>query len=158
MRERRPMPELCSAGLGIAFLSVPGAFLPLDLVYAVPGILTYATRAQFAAIYLAAFSLALLAGLVAWGLGVATSVAVPRAGARVGLALVALAVLHGFVVWLDSLYHFSPATQNAGTAGALAVSLALGAFFGARLAEASLRSLFVLLRAVFLIVAAAAVG
>lgn len=97
--------ELSSSPVTLLCLAFPGAFLPLDAIFAGPGILTYATGDQAARIFLysaaLAFLLSALACLVAIALRLRACVVLGAA-----LTLIALAVLHSVVLW-SQYYNYS---------------------------------------------------
>lgn len=155
MRRGDRLREQWRAGLGIATLSVPALFLPLDLLYATPGILTYATAGQLATIYLFAFGLSLLAAALVGLFGLVTARG-SRGAARIAVALVALAIARALAVWLASVLDLSQATRDAGDWIALFLALAAGAVFGARLSALARAQLYAALRAGFLLMTALA--
>lgn len=90
--------QMSSSPLAMLFLTLPAVFLPLDVIFAGPGIAAYATPAQAARIFLYSAALAFVASVL-----VCLLAAGLRAGPRVTLALCLMlstfAVLHSFLLW-----------------------------------------------------------
>src|SRR6185503_6221275 len=86
-----------AARLLLVFLAFPGAFLPLDLLYAAPGIMTYATPDQAARIFLYSVALALALSALACLICLAARSAFFTRW--LALSLVAFALLYGLVRW-----------------------------------------------------------
>ncbi|HYX64543.1 MAG TPA: sulfatase-like hydrolase/transferase, partial [Burkholderiales bacterium] len=96
-RPRRPASR--AGALALLALTFPGLFLPLDVIYAGPGISAFATPDQAARIFLYSVGVSLLLSLVAcaacgiwWKRGA-------EAALLFSLTLIAFAILNGVVVW-----------------------------------------------------------
>lgn len=164
MTGRRPLPSRAGAGLGIVFLSFPGLLLPLDLIYALPGMLTYATMKQLAAIFLYLVALSLVTSLAACLMCAAAGAVVAKlakttaadaisaAATRAGSMLVAFGVMHGVTMWVASVLGLLQ-MQSASVPVALAASLATAVVPLRRLPSSWLTQIFLGLRASTLLVA-----
>src|SRR6185436_19627156 len=89
----------CSSGpLAMLLLTFPGVFLPLDLIFAGPGFIAYATGEQAARIVLYSAAVAFVLSAVALLL-VAWLPSRRRVALVLSLTLTALALLHGALLW-----------------------------------------------------------
>jgi len=140
--------------LALLFLTFPGIFLPLDMIWAGTGIIVYATWEQAARIVLHSAALAVLlsalaCALVAW---------LPRRFALVlCLTLCALAVLYSLLLW-SQYYDYSLDYQWVRQAAVVVLALAAGPVLARRLREEQLASLRSVMLAGTTVMALAALG
>ncbi|HEY5897075.1 MAG TPA: sulfatase-like hydrolase/transferase [Burkholderiales bacterium] len=126
-----------SGPLALLFLTFPGVFLPLDMIWAGTGIAVYATWEQASRIFLYSAALAVLlsaivCALVAW---------LPRRfQLLLCLTLSALAVLYSVLLW-SQYYDYSLDHQWARQAAVVVLALAAGPVLARRLREQQLASL-----------------
>ena len=142
----------------LLLLAAPGALLPLDLLYAAPGILTYATPAQVARIVLYSVALALALSVVLCLL-CAPIEALGRtafATRAVALAVVAFAVAYGLIRWSSFFIEYSEEREWLRQLAALLLAVPAGLVLARRLRPAQLEGVSSVLRASSLVVALAA--
>ena len=143
-----------SGPLALLFLTFPGIFLPLDMIWAGTGIMVYATTEQAARIFLYSAALAALISLVACLL-------VARLPARftlsLGLTLTALALLHSLLLW-SQYYDYSLDYQWVRQAGVVILALVAGPFLARRMRGQQLDSLRSVMYAGTTLMALAALG
>ena len=153
---RRRWQQLSSSPIALLSLAFPGVFLPLDLIFAGPGIFTYATRDQAARIFLystaLAFLLSALAGVLAIALRLRARVIVVAA-----LSLTALAVLHSVVLW-SQYYTYSVHYQWLRHLAAVLLALMAGPLLARRTSARQLEGLGSVLRASTAVVAVVALA
>ena len=143
-----------SRPLALLFLTFPGIFLPLDMIWAGTGIIVYATWEQAARIVLHSAALAVLlsalvCAFVAW---------LPRRFALVlCLTLCALSVLYSLLLW-SQYYDYSLDYQWVRQAAVVLLALAAGPFLARRLREDQLASLRSVMLAGTTVMALAALG
>jgi arylsulfatase A-like enzyme len=148
--------ELSSGPLAMLFLTFPGVFLPLDMIFAGPGFMVYATPEQAARIYLCSAGLALAMSAIA-------CLIVACVPARRGFALVAyltlgaLALLNGLLLW-SQYFTYSPEYQWVRQAAVVTLALAAGPARARLLRERHLAALQSVLRASSALMALAALG
>ena len=148
--------DLWSGPLAMLFLTFPGIFLPLDIIYAGPWIMAYATWGQAARIFLYCAVLALVASVIAC-LIVASIPALARSARAVCLTLIALALLHGLLLW-SQYFYYSDDYQWLRHAGVAVLSLAAGPLLARCLREQHISGLGAVLRASTVVVALVALG
>lgn len=138
-RSRAVLAAPSRAPLTVLFLVFPGLLLPLDSIYALPGILAYATPDQGALIFLYLVALALVASALTYACCVLAGViagvvwtgdsrtAVGVASLWVGLALFVFGLSRGLVLWSTSTFGLSIEFEVFGkwTAAALSPLVAL---------------------------------
>lgn len=145
-----------SGPLALLFLTFPAVFLPLDMIYAGPWIMAYATWGQAARIFLYCAGLALAMSALAC-LIVASIPALVRHARAVCLALIALALLHGMLLW-SQYFAYSDDYQWLRQVGVVVLSAAAGPFLARRLGEQHISALGAVLRASAVVAAIVAVG
>ncbi|HEY5896406.1 MAG TPA: sulfatase-like hydrolase/transferase [Burkholderiales bacterium] len=116
-----------AGALALLFLVFPGGFLPIDVIYAAPGVMAYAMPNQAARIYLYALVMALLASVVcclaclAMGRRKGTFAAL-----WLGVALAAFAVGHGLLLWSSHYIAYDPELRWLRMLVLLAACVAIG--------------------------------
>jgi arylsulfatase A-like enzyme len=145
---------LRSGPLGLLVLAFPGAFLPLDLIYAGPGIRAYATLEQAARIFLYSAALAALLSLVAC----AVLARAPAAALRLALVLITFALAHGMVLWSALFLSYSPGVRVLLQWMAFALAVPAGVLLALRMRDRHVESLLAVLRASTSLAALAAVA
>jgi arylsulfatase A-like enzyme len=134
-----------AARLLLVFLAFPGAFLPLDLLYAAPGIMTYATPDQAARIFL--YSVALALGLSAIACAICLAARSVFFARWLALSLVAFALLYGLIRWSSFFIEYSDELQWLRQLLAFVLSVPAGFYLARRLRQAHLDTLRSVLRA-----------
>lgn len=152
---RRGFSYAVRADLLLLFLVFPGLFLPLDLLYATPGIMTYATPDQAARIFLysAAASLVLSVGACA------LCAPLPAFARRMScLALVAFALIYGLIRWTSFFIEHLDETQWLRQLSAFALAVPAGLLLAKLARPAHLDGLLSILRASTLALGLGALG
>lgn len=116
--------RLSSGPLAMLFLTFPSVFLPLDLIYAGPGIMVYATPEQAARIFLYCAALAVLMSTIAC-LAVAWLPARERCALVLCVTLTAFALLYGLLLW-SQYYTYSLEYQWVRETAVVATALVAG--------------------------------
>lgn len=140
--------------LALLFLTFPGIFLPLDMIWAGTGITVYATWEQAARIFLYSAAVAVLLSAIACAL----VVWLPRRFALLlCLTLSALAVLYSLLLW-SQYYDYSLDYQWVRQAAVVVLALAAGPVLARRLRAEHLASLRSVMLASTTLVALVALG
>lgn len=148
--------EFSTGPLAMLFLTFPGAFLPLDMIFAGPGIMAYATWAQAAQVFLYSAAMALLVSAIVC-LVVAWVPARGRVALVLCLTLTAFALLHSLLLW-SQYFSYSLEYQWARQAAVVVLALTAGPVLARLLREPHLASLHSVLRASTALMAVAALG
>jgi len=148
--------EFLSGPLAMLFLAFPGIFLPLDMIFAGPGIMVYATWEQAARIFLYSAALAVLMSAIAC-LIVAWLPARGRFAVLLCLTLTAFALLHGLLLW-SQYFTYSLEYQWLRQTAVVVLALAAGPVLARLLRERHLASLHSVLRASTTLMALAALA
>jgi arylsulfatase A-like enzyme/uncharacterized membrane protein YhaH (DUF805 family) len=161
---RAVSPATPVGALVMLFMTFPGLFLPLDVVYSFPGVMTYAAPDQAARIflYLVALSVVMSAlscmGCIAVG-ALAGGTRRHRAGRTaycalwLCLTLVAFALGHGLLVWSSYFIEYSPELRWLRMLTIFALSVPAGLVLVRRLPEKHLGGVHAVLRASTVVVA-----
>jgi hypothetical protein len=148
--------ELSTGPLAMLFLTFPGIFLPLDMIFAGPGIMAYATWTQAARVFLYSTALALLMSVIVC-LIVAWAPARGRFALVSCLTLSAFALLHSLLLW-SQYFTYSLEHQWVRQAAVVVLSLAAGPVLAWLVRERQLASLHSVMRASAALMAVAALG
>ena len=155
---RLPWPAARGQALLVLFLTFPGVFLPLDVLYAGPGIAVFATAQQAARIFLYSAALSVLLSLLACALCVALRRHAAAAALWLALTLVAFAVFNGLVVWSSYYIEYAPSLLWLRRLLTLAASIPAGYLLARHLRAEPLAGLLAVLRASTAVVALAVLG
>jgi len=139
----------------LVFLAFPGAFLLLDLIYAAPGVMTYATPDQAARIFLYSVASSLVLSVVACALCLPMPVFARR---MFCLALISFALIYGLIRWTSFFIEHLDESQWLRQLAALALALPAGFVLAKRVRQEHLDGLRSVLRASTAVIALGALG
>ena len=148
--------EFSSGPLAMLLLTFPGVFLPLDLIFAGPGFMVYATWEQAARIFLYSAALAFVLSAIGFLL-VAWLPPRRRFALVLSLTLTALALLHGALLWTQ-YFSYSLEYQWVRQVAVVALALAAGPVLARSLRPGHLAALQSVMRASTALVVLVAIG